>query len=290
MEVAYATTRAPTGVSDPLRFYGQDVGGLRQGVATVRVPHDPRNGERETGAPQQRATLVGVRSGTGAHTDEVLVFVHGFDVRFRGAARRAAQLAYDLGWEGRVAFFSWPSLGTYGGDEVRVLHAATALKDWLVELALQGTTVHVLAHSLGARAVTTALRALANEEDPPSFGHVVLVAPDIAADDFTDAIAPAIAPLVERITVYASAHERALHYDLDADSVGDTEEGVTLSEHFDTIDASAVNTSLLGHARLDDRESVVTDIAALLNGDERPWRLEQRIGQRRYWTLEAPPR
>jgi len=288
--VGYATTREPTGVSDPARFYGQDVGSLRQGVATVQVPHDARNGERETAEARQRATLIGVRPGAGVHGDEAVVFVHGFDVRFRGAARRAAQLAYDLGLEDRMAFFSWPSLGTYGGDEVRVLHAANALKDWIVELALQGTTVHLLAHSLGARAVVTALRALANEEAPPAFGHVVLVAPDVDADDFADEIAPAIAPLCERITVYASANERALHYDLDADAVGDTEEGVTLSEHFDTIDASAVNTSLLGHAHVDDRESVLTDIGALLRGEDRPWRLEQRIGQRRYWTLEPPPR
>ncbi|MCB9597403.1 MAG: alpha/beta hydrolase [Sandaracinaceae bacterium] len=289
VEVGYATTREATGTTDPHRFFGPRVGELVHGTATVRLPHDPRRGARETGPAVRRSTLVAISPDAAPVTsEEVLVFVHGLDVSFEVAARCAAQLAYDLDYEGRVAFFAWPTSGTYGGDEVRALRSAGALRAWLTELAARAR-VHVLARSLGARAVTAALRALALEDAPPHFGEVILVTPDVAVDDFIEEIAPAIAPLTDRITVYASANDRSLHYDLEAEALGDTENGVPLDEHFETIDASAVDTSLLGHARGDGRRSVTQDIAALLAGAPRTTRIEQRIGRVTYWTLEGPP-
>ena len=204
------------------------------------------------------------------------------------AARRAAWLAYDLEVEGRLGFFAWPSVGTYGGDEVRVLRAAASLRTWLVELASEGRRVPPIPHSLGARAVTAALSALALEETAPRLGELILVAPDVDADEFVRDVAPQIRPFVARITVYASANERALHHDLDEDALGDTAHGVRLDPRFETIDASAVDTSLLGHAFDGSRRSVVSDIDALLAGRSRE-RLEQHLGDATYWTLEGPP-
>lgn len=288
--MGYATTRERTGASDPARFYGPRVGELERGRATVRLPHDARRGARETGPPVRRSTLLAIAPGApfGSDADEILVFVHGLDTSFADAARRAGQLAYDVSFEGRVAFFAWPSAGTYGGDEVRVLRASAALRTWLLELAARAR-VHLCAHSLGVRAVAAVLQSLALEETPPALGHVLLVAPDIAAEEFVADVAPRIAPFVERVTVYASANERALHHDLDALALGDAEDGVPLSEHFDTVDASAVDTSLLGHAFDDTRRSVVTDMAAVLAGRRPEGRLAQRVGDATYWTLEGPP-
>jgi len=288
--VPYATSRAPTGTTDPRRFYGPQPGPRALGVVRVRVPHDPRTGERETGEPVQRTTLTAVEPADALPLDEgaILVFVHGFSVSFPNAARQAAQLAYDVSLEGRVALFAWPSASLYGGDEVRVLRAAVVLREWLEELAERDSPVHLIAHGMGARALATALRALARDEAPAHFGEVILVAPDIAADLFIDEMAAQIAPLAERVTVYASANERALHHDLEAEALGDTESGLPISPHFETIDASAVDTSLFGHALSPDRRSVVTDVAALLAGGPRH-RLEQHIGRATHWSLEGPP-
>ena len=297
--VLYATSRARTGTTEPAtRFYGQRSGEREVGTAQVRVPHDPRMGPRETGEPLQRSMLESVspRGTTGRDGQldrqldgrDVLVFVHGYDVSFAGAARRAAQLAYDLDFDGEVGFFAWPSSGIYGGDEVRVLRAAVLLREWLDELADRARTVHLIARGLGARAAVEALRALSQDQAPSHFGEVALVVPDLDADTFIQQTAAQIAPLADRITVYASSHDRALRYDLDAEALGDTENGIALSEHFETVDASAVHTSLFGHAFVGDRNSVVTDLAALFSGGPRDMRLEQRVGQAVYWTLEAP--
>lgn len=289
VEVGYATTRERTGASDPARFYGPRVGELERGTVTVRLPHDPRRGERATGARLHRSTLTAVSPGAAfAPEEEAVIFVHGLDVSFEDAARRAAWLAYDLDVEGRLGFFAWPSVGTYGGDEVRVLRAAASLRTWLVELATEERRVHLIAHALGARAVTAALSALSLEETVPQLGELILVAPDLDADEFVRDVAPQIRPFVARITVYASANERALHHDLDEDALGDTALGVRLDPRFETIDASAVDTSLLGHAFDDSRRSVVSDIGALLAGRPRE-RLEQHLGDATYWTLEGPP-
>jgi esterase/lipase superfamily enzyme len=38
-------------------------------------------------------------------------YMNGYNVTFADAARRTAQIAYDLRFEGDPAFFSWPSQG-----------------------------------------------------------------------------------------------------------------------------------------------------------------------------------
>jgi hypothetical protein len=52
---------------------------------------------------------------------ELLVFLHGFNVTFEQAARRAGQIAYDLAFGGVVVLFSWPSLGVGTRRRFRVL-------------------------------------------------------------------------------------------------------------------------------------------------------------------------
>ena len=38
-----------------------------------------------------------------------LVFVHGFNVRYQEAVLRAAQINYDLKYQGPIILFSWPA-------------------------------------------------------------------------------------------------------------------------------------------------------------------------------------
>jgi esterase/lipase superfamily enzyme len=62
------------------------------------------------------------------------VFTHGYNVSFEEAARRAAQLAFDLNFRGRVVLFSWPSCGSllgYGADEERALLSAHTFRGFL---------------------------------------------------------------------------------------------------------------------------------------------------------------
>ena len=50
---------------------------------------------------------------------EAVVFIHGFNVTYDAAAKRAAQLAYDMNYGGVPVLYSWPSAGKtrhYIGD------------------------------------------------------------------------------------------------------------------------------------------------------------------------------
>lgn len=40
---------------------------------------------------------------------EAFVFVHGFNVPFHEAAKRTAQMAFDMHFEGLPILYSWPS-------------------------------------------------------------------------------------------------------------------------------------------------------------------------------------
>src|SRR5206468_8750059 len=42
-----------------------------------------------------------------------MVYIHGYNTGFKEAALRAAQIGFDIACTGPVAFFSWPSRGTF---------------------------------------------------------------------------------------------------------------------------------------------------------------------------------
>lgn len=59
------------------------------------------------------------------------VFVHGYNVSFRDAARRTAQLAYDLRFDGAPVFYSWPSqaaLSGYFADESAIARSVPPIE------------------------------------------------------------------------------------------------------------------------------------------------------------------
>lgn len=126
--------------------FGPGRGALAYGVAEVSIPDDARMGHisrprwwklefqpdpnkhlvvhsaqlltAEAFTARAKSTLAG------AAKKEVLVFVHGFKVAFDDALAGAAQLTYDLHFEGLAALYSWPSEGAlarYTVDEGNVL-------------------------------------------------------------------------------------------------------------------------------------------------------------------------
>jgi hypothetical protein len=65
---------------------------------------------------------------------QVFVFVHGYNVAFEDAARRTAQIAYDLAFSGVPILYSWPSGGQphrYPVDEANVEWSIQHFKDFL---------------------------------------------------------------------------------------------------------------------------------------------------------------
>jgi esterase/lipase superfamily enzyme len=212
---------------------------------------------------------------------EAFVFVHGYNVSFEDAARRTAQIAYDLKFAGAAILFSWPSKAkfkTYVADETNVRWTVPQLRTFLEDLATQAgaDTIHLIAHSMGNRALTDVLEqlAIAGTVKMPAFRQIVLAAPDIDADVFRKLVT-VIKATGERMTLYSCAKDKALEASRRFHGYPRAGDSIIIVRGVDTIDASAVDTSLLGHSYFGNNRTVLTDIFALLNDGDPP---EDRFG------------
>jgi esterase/lipase superfamily enzyme len=229
-------------------------------------------------APLERDLwLQGVRwLGTTLDTKQLLLFVHGYNVTFRAAARRSAQFVYDLGFAGVPMFYSWPSCGAtllYPFDEAAVQNAESHLQRFIEDAVTSGEfeSVFLVAHSMGNRVMTAALeRAIGKTA---SLGvrirHLILAAPDIDAGYFKDTIAPNLMALGLKMTLYVSSRDRALaisRWFHGWPRLGDAKKGIVVIPGIDTIDASNVDTSFIGHSPFADRRELLSDIHYLIDG------------------------
>lgn len=239
------------------------------------------------------------RSGTSAS----FLFVHGYNVAFDDAARRTAQITYDLNFAGAPVFYSWPSqasLAGYTEDENNVQWSETHLKQFLVDYADRSgaQAIYLIAHSMGNRALTGALRQLFLErpEMKSRFKEIILTAPDIDADIFERDIAPALTRSTGKVTLYVSDSDKAL---LASKAVhgysraGDAGAGMHVVPGVETIDASGLDTSFLEHSYFAEAGSVLRDIRKLvLEGLRAPQRnlteRETKSGQA-YWRVLKEP-
>jgi len=146
-----------------------------------------------------------------------LVYVHGFNVPFRNAAFRAAQIKYDTGFDGPVMFFSWPanqSAFDYLNDQADADLSVDALVRFLnlahravsVDETGQptGAKVHIIAHSMGTRVTAQALSRLADHNRGETmFGELIFAAGDLDQNLFTEWIGSST-NLVDGVTLYTS--------------------------------------------------------------------------------------
>ena len=231
------------------------------------------------------------------------VFVHGYNVSFDDAARRTAQITYDLDYHGVPVFYSWPSQGTLQGyttDENNVQWSEANLKKFLADFALKSGVkdIYLIAHSMGNRALTGALRQLFAEQPKlrGRFKEIILTAPDIDAEIFKRDIAPALAAGCDRITLYASSGDNALLASKKVHGyprAGDTAEGIVVVPGVETIDASGLDTSFLEHSYFATAPPVIGDIRRMLLEGLRAARrgLEPHAaGAGSYWKLKVAPK
>jgi esterase/lipase superfamily enzyme len=292
--VFYGTDRAGSGKSDA-RVYGTEFGPIEHGVCKVSVPDTHTQGHRESPAwpweredPRKHIVLMETRQRAeedffaGLKTTvaatrgrSALVFVHGYRMTFESAARRTAQLAYDLDFPGVPAFYSWPTrpskLG-YWQDAKSVQETVPCLRAFLEDIVARGGAekVFIIAHSMGSRAVSAALAqsfAGRGSNLARSCRAVLLAAPDIGVEEFRTQIAPAMLDHGARVAVYASASDKALHASEivnGAPRLGDSRRGLLVLDAMETVDATKVNTSFLGHSAYGDNRVVIADMHEFL--------------------------
>lgn len=152
----------------------------------------------------------------------VLVFIHGYNNSFVEAAQRTAQIWADIGVRGVPAFFSWPSKGGTSGifhyiaDEAAIEASEEYLAEFLIGIRdqIQAKDVHVIAHSMGNRAllrVVSSATEAAEGKTGKKFSQIFLAAPDIDLDVF-NRLAGAYHNAAERTTLYVSKKDRAVSF------------------------------------------------------------------------------
>jgi esterase/lipase superfamily enzyme len=314
--VFFATNREPALKT----YFGSDpASNVSYGYSQVSIPRDHRLGELEGPSilrlelradPEKHVKVLKVqveaeqrffelvsRKVDLSKARDALVFVHGFNVTFEDALRRTAQISYDLGFDGAPILFSWPSQGSaaplgYQRDVRNADLAAELLYRILEQLThlRPGIRVHVIAHSMGNRVLAPALERLA--QTTHRVQQVALMAPDLDADLFRQ-VAPAIAQTAQRVTLYASSEDLALSVSQAQAGyrrAGQAGSDIVVLPGVDTIDASGVDTSMLGlrHGYYADNATIVSDLFWLLRdkGPTERFRLVPvRVSAGTYWRF-----
>lgn len=318
VRVFYGTDREPTGAKEPERFYGTTRGALAVGTVDVSIPRDHRMGEMERPSilrlefsedPSKHVMLRAITPMEGepfgnalrerSKDKELFVFVHGYNNSFAECARRTAQLAYDLGFAGAAAMFSWPSKESvfgYSADEASVERAVPHLVVYLNLLrAFSGAKVfHLVAHSMGNRVLVRAVNEIAAtrpDGERPCFNQIVLAAPDIDTEVFRQ-LSARVRKVSERVTLYASSNDFALDKSKlihDFPRLGLSGDDIAIVAGVDTIDASDVDTSFMGHSYFAENSSVLSDLLELFKNRQpptkRPRLKESKKGAGVFWKV-----
>jgi esterase/lipase superfamily enzyme len=169
------------------------------------------------------------------------------------------------------------------------------LKDFLHDVLAKTSAknVYLIAHSMGNRPMTASVLSLLGEHPQlrARIKELILAAPDIDAGIFKRDIAPGLAKLGRPVTLYASSGDKALMFSKVPNGdprAGDSGKGLVLMKGIETIDASDVDTSFLGHSYFADTRQVILDIQALFNlglrAPQRPGLLQVNTTQP-YWQF-----
>jgi hypothetical protein len=233
---------------------------------------------------------------------DILLFVHGFNVKFESSIKRAAQISYDIGLNLQPVVFSWPSIGEplkYERDFGRALDSERDFRKFVSDLvaSANGKKIHVLAHSMGSKVVIPALAKLYSE-NPKKFdkglGNIILAAPDYPRETFLRDYKKIFSSF-GRTTIYMSSEDKALQlssgtYLADRDMLGFSGGNGFFYPGIDSIDITGIDSidDILGHSKFGSSSRVLGDMHYMIGGG---LRASKRYGFKvvppnKYWTLQ----
>jgi len=309
--VWFGTDRKPIDRNNlALGFGSEPDDRMNYGKRIVRIPLSHRPGE--LGSPLWRRLLTGVDDrleldpatalsadafvrdvrtflGTLDPADRnVLVYIHGFNTSFDEAAKRAAQLGFDLKVPGITAFYSWPSLANitaYMSDLSRIEASEQHLADFLVRTTtlVDRGKVHVIAHSMGNRGLLAAMHRATTQaalRTGARFGQIFLAAPDVDARSFAQ-LASVYPLAAEHTTLYVADQDKALlalEWATSEARAGGAPPVLVLPG-IDTVRVRGWSLFRLGHSYVAEDASVLRDIRTVLHWHESPERRRARNGQ-----------
>lgn len=320
----YATDRDHRPDGDPSHRYGKhraerkdDGSLLNYGLASVSIPDGHRRGRMESPKwyklefrenPDKHITVLSVDefdrtawmrslhdaagdAGATETSQDLLVFVHGYCTSWAEAIKRAAQFSYDIEFDGRTIAYTWPSQGktlAYTADENLAAWSAPHFTEFMRDLLANSDArrVHLVAHSMGNRLTTAALRdlALIGPAGPAFLGKVVFAAPDVDTGIFSELIekfhkdvAAVTESLRPHLTLYSCSVDAALDLSSGIHGMaraGLTREGkVVVMAPMETVEVSKIvldddRDDIVGHAYFCSNRTVIADLNRLVLKNE----------------------
>jgi esterase/lipase superfamily enzyme len=214
-----------------------------------------------------------------------LIFVHGFNVKYQDAVLRAAQISYDLKYQGPVILFTWPSGAgdgflddkllnkTYESNQKSAKQSVIVFKNFINKFVEKNIPLNIVVHSMGHQVVLPALnligKELTNSElketNSKLINELILNAPDFDVSEFQNNV-DTIKNTAKRITLYCSYNDKAM---MASTSFNKTERlGACADvEGVDTINVGLIDdhTFGLGHSYYSSR-AILTDVFQVLIG------------------------
>jgi esterase/lipase superfamily enzyme len=232
---------------------------------------DPTGGKAECDAPPRWLERDDFLERIRASRSDVVLFVHGFNYSFDESLEIALRIVERTTFRSTPVAYSWPSqarVSAYGLDydmsEWTIDHLTGFIGD-LVGALPEGSRLHIIAHSMGNRAVLLALARL--ELPGQRLGQLILIAPDVESRIFRELVAHA-GPF-QRRTLYVSRHDLALRASAmllrsGTMRAGDADKQYIVVKEVDTIDMSPLRTGVVGHSIYDYPQLIFEDLGAAL--------------------------
>lgn len=236
---------------------------------------------------------------------QALIFIHGYKNTFEDAAIRAAQIGFDLGIQGAMAFFSWASRGSakprgYTADEATIGWSVPAIADFIADFASKtdAEQVHIIAHSMGNRGLLGAVNRLAFDaarRQHCRFGQIILAAADVDAGEFVELAEAYRAVAEKRTTLYVSERDKAVELSEwlhDFDRAGFAPP-FSIVPDIETVSVTGVDMTLLGHGYVAEARPVLEDMGELIHYGTRAAGRHRRLDERQdgdgrtYWAIRA---
>ena len=306
-QIFYGTNRQPTGEKNLENYFGgerSEGDPIRYGTCNVSIPAQHKRGAVESpflglelfADPQKHIRIrsvtpmsdsdffkrlrksVNKKDKIDAWSNDLVVFVHGFNVTFAEGAKRTAQIAFDFGFSGAPVMFSWPSDGQlfgYTSDREdatwSIMHIEQFLQD--VRKKANPERMHLVAHSMGNQGLIGALNRIALKKEfksKPLFESITLAAPDFDAQLFQQQIAPGVVSLANYWTIYTSDNDAALNVSTKVNNTKRLGLPVTPIEGIAVIDATGIEVTPWSvpefHSYYATKQPVIEDIVAAIKG------------------------
>jgi esterase/lipase superfamily enzyme len=196
---------------------------------------------------------------------------------------RAAQIAYDLKFQGQVVLFTWPAGAkdgwldsfvskTYDFNKENAKASIAPFVDFLKVLSESPINLYLAVHSMGHQMVLPAMAQISEVSKEKFIKELILNAPDFEVSQFADIIGK-FKNNANRVTVYCSFNDKAIS----ASETYNKNQRLGACEKIEGVDMINVSefdvpTLGLGHGYYSSRP-ILTDVYQVLLGIEAEKRL-----------------